>query len=248
MAGPFRPAPARSGLGRAIRSKRAVTFEEIEDLFATSGSVREVSHTAVADLCKAHEIDLAHKFASDRKHLYRRYLAYCLEDKALSDEEYAELKHLRTLLYLRESDVAPVHDEVAREVYGKAIQEVLADLEIYAEEEAFLRRLQDELHVSEKDATDLRNRGQIRARDLALSRASAPDDDFSAHRVASGEFTGRSEDSFEAAVADALQKALIAIPRLHWFEVVQMAGYVGDGKPKGWHVTVRCGIQPTADT
>jgi flavin-binding protein dodecin len=41
-----------------------------------------------------------------------------------------------------------------------------------------------------------------------------------------------------------LAKAVIAIPVLHWFEVTNISGYVGEGKPKGWHVTVRGGIEP----
>ena len=71
-----------------------------------------------------------------------------------------------------------------------------------------------------------------------------PDHDFLVYRAPAGEFTGRSDVSFEAAVTDALSKAVIAIPMLHWFEVSNISGYVGDGKPRGWHVTVRGGIEP----
>jgi flavin-binding protein dodecin len=244
VAGPFRRGSPKSGFGRALRSKRAATFEAIENLLAVSDSVREVGPGAVAQVGDAHGVDLSRRFASDRRHLYRRYLAYCLEDKVLSEEENADLQHLRTLLHLEEGDVAAVHDEVAREVYGKAIQEVLADLEIDAEEEAFLRRLRGELHLSEKVAADLLERGRYDAHDIALSQAASLDDDFSVYRAPSGEFTGRSEATFEEAIADALSKAQIAIPNLHWFEVVHIAGYVGEGKPSGWHVTVRCGLSP----
>lgn len=248
MAGPFRPASPKTGFGRALRSKRTTTFEAIENLLAVPGSVREVSVASVVTVCDANGVDLQRRFASDRKHLYRRYLAYCLEDKILSEEENADLEHLRTLLHLEEKDVGAVHDEVAREVYGKAIQEVLADLEINAEEEAFLRRLRGELHLSDKLAADLLERGQYDAHDLALSQASSLDDDFAVYRAPSGEFTGRSDGTFEDAVSDALTKAQIAIPDLHWFEVVHIAGYVGEGKPKGWHVTVRCGLSPDSAT
>ena len=248
MAGPFRPASPKSGFGRALRSKRATTFEAIENLLAVCGSVREVSIGSVATVCDAHGIDLERRFASDRKHLYRRYLAYCLEDKELSEEENADLEYLCILLHLEEKDIAGVHDEVAREVYGKAIQEVLADLEINGQEEAFLRRLRGELHLSDKVAADLLERGQHDAHDLALSQASSLDDDFSVYRAPSGEFTGRSDGTFEEAVADALAKAQIAIPNLHWFEVIHIAGYVGDGKPKGWHITVRCGLSPESSS
>lgn len=246
VAGPYRHAPAKSGLGGALRSKRAATFEALENLLAACPSIRGIAAADVDAACHAHGVDLARRFASERKHLYRRYLAYCLEDKALSEAENGDLLHLKTLLHLGDDDVAPIHDEVAREVYGKAVREVLADLRIDADEEAFLRRLRGELHVPDEVASHLLERGQFDARDLALSQASSPDPVFASYRAPSGEFTGRSEETLERAIADALEKAQIAIPGLHWFEVVHVAGYVGKGKPGSWHVTVRCGLAPEA--
>jgi flavin-binding protein dodecin len=244
VADPFRRATPKSGLGQALRSKRASTFEAIEDLLAASSNLRDVSTQAVDAVCEDNGIDLERRFESDRKHLYRRYLAYCLEDKELSEEENADLEHLRALLHLGWDEVAFVHDEVASEVYGMAIREVLADLEIDAGEEAFLRRLRGELRISDAVAADLLARGRRDVHDRALINASTPDQDFLVYRAPAGEFTGRSDNSFENAVSDALTKAVIAIPQLHWFEVTNIAGYVGDGGPKGWHVTVRGGIAP----
>ena len=162
----------------------------------------------------------------------------------LAEEENADLEHLRALLHLDSDEVVAVHDEVAGEVYGKAIQEVLADLDVSAEEDGFLRRLRGELQISDDLAADLLERGRLEVHDLALSKASTPDHDFLVYRAPAGEFTGRSDESFERAVTDALTKAVVAIPRLHWFEVSTIAGYVGDKGPKGWHVTVRGGIEP----
>lgn len=244
MAEPFRPAPPRTGFGQALRSKRASLMEAIEDLLAGCESLRDVTVQAVDGICEAQGIDLETRFASDRKDLYRRYLAHCLDDKILTEDENADLQHLLSLLHLSMDAVVPVHDEMAREVYGKAIQEVLADLEVDADEEAFLRRLRGDLRLSDDVAADLLERGRRDAHDVALREASTPDHDFLVYRAPAGEFTGRSDESFEAAVTDALSKAVIAIPMLHWFEVSNISGYVGDGKPRGWHVTVRGGIEP----
>jgi len=244
VAEPFRIAPEKTGLGRSLRSRRTNTIEAIEDVLATCSSLRDVSNQAVDAVCEGEGVDLERRFASDRKHFYRRYLAYCLEDKVLTEEENADLEHLRDLLHLNVEDVATVHDEVVQEVYGRAVEEVLADLKISSEEDAFLRRLRGELRLSEPVAADLLERGRWRARDAARVDASTPDEEFSVYRAPAGEFTGRSEESFEGAVTDALSKAVIAVPKLYWFEVSNISGYVGDGKPKGWHVTVRSGIKP----
>jgi flavin-binding protein dodecin len=243
VAEPFRPAPSKGGLGRSLRSKRTSTFESIEDLLATCERLRDVTPQAVDDVAESNGVELENRFPSDRLHLYRRYLAFCLEDRVLSEEENADLEHLCGLLHLETGDIAVVHDEVAREVYGKAVSEVLRDLKISPVEDAFLRRLRGELHLSEAVASDLLERGRQSARQVALSEASTLDPGFTARRAPLGEFVGRSDDSFEEAVQDALTRAQIAIPRLHWFEVSNISGYVGDGKPKGWHVTVRGGIE-----
>ena len=223
MAEPFRIAAAKEGLGRTLRSKRTVTFEAIEGLLANCQRLRDVTVQAVDTVCDDHGVALERRFASDRKHLYRRYLAFCLEDKVLTEEENADLEHLRALLHLQIHDVEAIHDEVAREVYGKAVAEVLADLEVSPEEDAFLRRLRGELHLSEAVTADLLERGRRSVMSTALREASTPDQEFSGHRAPAGEFTGRSEESFEAAVADALAKAKRAIPSLHWFGMARLA-------------------------
>jgi hypothetical protein len=220
------------------------TFEAIEDLLARAEGVRAVGVEAIRDMCEDLGVELRQKYLSDRKHLYRRYLAYCLEDQELSEQENADLEHLRSLLHLAMDDVVAVHDELAREVYGKAIQGVLEDLKLDPEEEAFLRRLRGELQLSEKAAGQLFAEGERSARDHVLRKASSRDRLFLTHHAPAGEFTGRSTTTIEDAVAEALAKATVAIPSLHWFELTHIAGYVEEGQAKGWHVILQAGVSP----
>ena len=76
-----------------------------------------------------------------------------------------------------------------------------------------------------------------------MQQATAVDPEFSVERASAGDFVGRSEESLELAISDALSRARLAIPRLHWFEVQNISGYVDDEGPKSWHVTVRAGIK-----
>ena len=245
MADPFRIAPAASGgFGRALRSKRVTTLEALENLFACCDSLRAVRAEEVRDICAATSVDLNRKYLSDRKDLYRRYLAHCLDDKVLTEAESADLQHLADLLHLANEDTAPIHEEVAHDVYGKAIQEVLDDMRLDPDEERFLRRLRGELQISDEVAQRLYERGESDARDRAMVQASAGDGDFARHRVPAGEFTGRSESTLELAVADALAKASVAVPKLYWFEVTNITGYVAEGKPESWLVTVTAGLKP----
>jgi flavin-binding protein dodecin len=245
VADPFRRSSSPAGgFGRVLRSRRVTAFEVIEDLLARAEDVRGVGADAIQDVCENLGIDLRQKYLSNRKQLYRRYLTHCLGDRELSERENADLAHLRSLLHLSMDDVASVHDEVAREAYGKAIQDVLADLELDPEEEAFLRRLRGELQLSEKVARQLFAEGERNARDDVLRKASSRDRLFLKEHVPAGEFAGRSTTTIEDAVADALAKATVAIPSLHWFELKHIAGYVGESQAKGWHVILRAGVSP----
>ncbi len=55
------------------------------------------------------------------------------------------------------------------------------------------------------------------------------------------EFVGSSPHGHDEAVANAVQKAASASPRLRWFEVKETRGQLVDGKIAHWQVTVRVG-------
>ena len=94
-----------------------------------------------------------------------------------------------------------------------------------------------------KKAERIYAEGRSEARSRAFSQAESRDPQFIEHHAAAGEFTGRADATLESAIQDALAKAALAIPSLHWFEVLEIAGYVTDGKTAGWHVTLRAGIR-----
>jgi flavin-binding protein dodecin len=243
MATPFERAEStKRGLG-VLRRRRSVTLEGIEDLLARATSVRDVTHTVISKLCEERRIDLNNRLARGRKQLYRRYLKHCFEDKVLSEEERADLAHLRSLLHLSAADLAAIHDEVAIEVYGEAVQEVLEDFRLDDDEAEFLRELREQLDLTEEKAERIYSRESGEARMRALSHAESRDRQFIEHHAAAGKFTGRSDGTLESAIEDALAKAALAIPRLHWFEVSEIAGYAADNKTESWHVTLRAGIR-----
>jgi len=243
MATPFERAESmKRGLG-GLRRRGSVTLEGIEDMLAQAASVREVTQPMISKLCDERRVDLRNRLVRGRKRLYGRYLRHCFEDKVLSEEERADLAHLRSLLHLSAADLAAVHDEVAIEVYGEAVQEVLEDFQLDDDEAEFLRGLREQLGLTEERAERIYRDGSGEARNRALSRAESRDRQFLELRAVAGEFTGRSDATLESAIDEALTKAALAIPRLHWFEVTELAGYVADGKAESWHVTLRAGIR-----
>jgi flavin-binding protein dodecin len=243
MADPFLRSDRDSGGLGSVFKRSSVTLEAIESLLAEAECVRDVTPEVVSGVCAERGIDLRRRLQRGRRHLYRRYLRHCFEDMTLSEQESSELEHLRELLHLGPGDVASIHDEVAVEVYGEAVEEVLADFQLDEAEANFLGRLRQELELPEEQAERIYRRTASEARDRAMSQASSRDREFVSERQPAGEFTGRSTQGLEAAIDDALAKATLAVPSLHWFEVTQIAGYVHEGKASGWHVTVQAGIR-----
>jgi len=242
MASPYQKAEANSASAGAFRRKSSVTLADIEDLLAQTQNVGEVRPLMITDLCEQRKIDLKNRLVRGRRLLYRRYLSHCLEDKRLSRDEHADLAHLRLLLHLNQHELSHIHDEVAIEVYGEAVHEVLDDFRLDDQEAAFLTTLQKDLGLSELKADQIYREESSMAQRRAMSEAASRDQQFILHRKPAGEFTGRSNDSLEDAIEDGLAKATLAVPGLHWFEVGEISGYIEDGHATSWHVTLKAGI------
>lgn len=242
MASPYQRAESNSSSTGVFRRKASITLEGIEDMLARAENVRDVTPKMIAELCEQRKINLTSRLERGRQQLYRRYLSHCLEDKRLSKEERADLAHLSDLLHLRQNNLSRIHDEVAIEVYGEAVNEVLEDFRLDDEEAAFLRDLQKDLGLSGVQADRIYREGSSMARVRAINQAGSQDPQFNRHREPAGEFTGRSNDSLEGAIEDGLSNAALAVPGLHWFEVGQISGYIEEGRPKSWYVTLRAGI------
>jgi hypothetical protein len=122
MARPFEGnESAAGGRGRFRRSRRASALDEIEALLARADEIRSVTSADVGSVCAGHGLDSPRRIPRDRARLYRRYLEHCFEDGMLSQEESADLEHLRDLLHLAPREIARVQESVAREVYGAAV-------------------------------------------------------------------------------------------------------------------------------
>jgi flavin-binding protein dodecin len=237
----------KRGAGRLGRSRRAGALDEIEALLAKAETIRSVTTEAVSSVCAGYGFDSPGRIPRNRARLYQCYLEHCFEDGKLSAEESADLAHLQALLQLGPKEIARAQEAVTDVVYGAAVAEVLDDLRLDPEEEVFLRQLRHDLAISDREAEHIFEKEKFDARRRAMFRATSRDPDLVNRKDAAGDFVGRSETSFEDAVATALEQATVAVPALHWFEVIEIAGYVKDGKTSGWHVTIRAGIEHYVD-
>jgi flavin-binding protein dodecin len=232
---------ATEGLASRLpgRKARAAAAREIEALLAQAPSVSSVSAGQVVDVAARNGLELDRRLRTPTRNLYRRYFEFCLLDQAVSDEEAAELDHLRTILALDDADAASVHDEVARTVYGAAVEEVLDDHRLDPDEAAFLQRLRDDLRLDESVAAETIEDHTLRSRQRYIAKVASTDDVLVTSQEIKLTLEGSSEHSLDDAVADALREACAAIPELASVEIASVRVDVDQGRIGRWRVSLR---------
>lgn len=241
MTGPFDTDPqTRGGLGSRLLGRRArgAAAREIEALLAGSPELSAVSAEHVAAVAAEHGMEMP-RLQSSCRDLYRRYLEFCLIDRALSDDEVEDLAHLRSILSLSTDAASEVHEEVACAVYGAAVDEVLSDHRLDPEEEEFLKRIRSDLNIDPETARQAMDMGRRKARQRYLSSVVSSDDILVASQEIKLEIEGSSEESIEAAVTDALQEATTVLPGLKRIEIAALEADVSNGGVGTWHVKLR---------
>ena len=63
------------------------------------------------------------------------------------------------------------------------------------------------------------------------------------HTYKSIEITGSSKTGTDDAIRNAITKAAKTIHNMHWFEVVDMRGYIEVGEVQYWQVTIKIGFR-----
>ena len=244
MAEPFERRSGSGVFGRILGSRRkASAIRELEDILARCGRICDVALGEVATVARTHGVDLAKRLGTPRRHLYRRFLEHCLLDGHVSDEEAEDLAHLRALLLLTDDEASSVHEDVAVQVYGRAIDEVLDDHRLDPDEEQFLSSLRSQLKLSDQAAADLLRQGEARARHRFLEKSASFDNVWLAEKKRTLELKGSSADGVEQAVQPALDEAATALPGLSWAEVVEIRADVGKAGVREWQVKVKAGLE-----
>ncbi|MFQ5690816.1 MAG: dodecin domain-containing protein [Gemmatimonadota bacterium] len=231
---------SRAGLGGVFRrGKRKRAFiAELETELARADRISRVELRQIQELAAARQVDVRRDCATARLCLYRKFLEHCLADQALSQDESADLIHLQMLLHLSDADAGAVHGEVVKRVYGRAIDEVLADFRLDPEEEDFLERLRVQVGLSDAAAEDLRRQGAERAKQRFVSKSAVAGGPLVASRGAELELEGSSAsglvEAVEAAIATACQTVEIQSAELKSLRVD-----VTDGRISNWSVKLR---------
>lgn len=123
--------------------------------FEVAASPADVSSARMEQIAAEYGVDPRIAFRSDLERMYREYLVHCLVDRRLSEDEVANLDHLRALFGLDANTCDAIHRNVARQIYLKSVAEVLADGTIDEDEREFLARLREQLAIPEAVAENI---------------------------------------------------------------------------------------------
>jgi dodecin len=56
------------------------------------------------------------------------------------------------------------------------------------------------------------------------------------------EVTGSSQESFQKAIENAIERTAATVHKMRWFEVIDTRGHISDGKVAHWQVTLKIGF------
>lgn len=119
----------------------------------------------VDEIGQRHGIELRARFSGELEELYRGFLLHCLADRRFSREESEAAGRLARLLGVSAPRCVVIHRQVARKVYLRTLEEVLADGAVDPEERAFLAQLQTHLGIPEDQADNMM---ELRRKQLGL--------------------------------------------------------------------------------
>ena len=169
--GPFvrQRRPRMAQLRRLLRGRSTASARvELNNLFV-GRPARSVTQAEVDALCRRHRVDLRRDLGATAERLYRAFLAYCLEDSQLGDDELCDLAHLQRILSVNDRTADAIHDYVARKVYCESVSDALEDGRIDPAEREFLHRLQQHLELPDRIAAKI-----IESKQRARWAAEAP--------------------------------------------------------------------------
>ena len=163
-------------LRRLIRQRgRSAACVELNNLLAAR-ALRGITQADVDAICRRHRVDLRRDLGTTAERLYRAYLAHCLTDRHLGNDELCDLAHLQRVLGVNDRTADAIHDHVARSTYEESVADALEDGRIDADEREFLHRLQRHLELPDRVAAKIVETKQRARWESAPGGLAAPPD------------------------------------------------------------------------
>ncbi len=195
------------------RKPSANALIEINNLLADAQQIREISTEQVTEIADRYNVNLRKQFRTERTQMFREQTTHILSDNKVTDQEVIDLKHLRDLLLLTQSQAQQILQEEAKAQYGEHVREALEDNRLSEEEKSKLEQVRKNLMIDEETANKLyadhaKEKLQNYIEDAASDERLAPSEEEEMHDIADSLGI---ELSFDENTRDALDRF-----RLYW--------------------------------
>ena len=122
---------------------------EINNLLSQN-QILEVTQADISEIANNYGSNILGNSFTGLLDLYSVYFKHCLIDKALSENELIELKHLKEILSIPNKDILELQNNYISEIYKNSFKEIISDGKIEESEQEFLNNLQKDLLLSEE--------------------------------------------------------------------------------------------------
>ena len=133
----------KSLVGQKVKENALI---EINNLLAEK-ELTSITVDEIQNIAAKYKVNLEGEFNSEVLVFYTNYLKSCLDDKYLSDEEIADLKHLKFILGINDREVDEIHTELAGQIYKTEVEKAIEDGMLDDDEKQLMEKLQNDLKL-----------------------------------------------------------------------------------------------------
>lgn len=119
---------------------------EINNKLAQS-RLLDVSIDEIQTVADKYKVKINKEFETELLQFYASYLEHCFIDRFLSENEINELKHLKSLFNLSDTEVKNIHEEITAKVYREEIDKAIKDERLDENERAFIDKIKNSLQL-----------------------------------------------------------------------------------------------------
>lgn len=135
------------------REPRENAFVEINNLLACV-PILELDRGSIEKSLEKHDVSVEDS-ASRLLNFYSLVLSYFLNDLNLDEKELEQLRHLKYILMLNNSEVGTIHRNRVQPIYQKYVRQAVSDGLLTADEKETLEQMAERLCLPDKNAKDL---------------------------------------------------------------------------------------------
>ena len=121
---------------------------ELNNLLATK-DIKNITADEVLAIETKHNISLSEEFPLNLEEFFATYLNQCERNKTSDNSQQENLKHLQLILKLSDETTAHLYQKVGEGIYREAYENAISDGHMTDEREATLKKLGNELKLTE---------------------------------------------------------------------------------------------------